>query len=292
MTIAPGACLTLDSSFQPAVVRSTLDEDNVSWRANVNWQTTSALLLYANVSKGYKNGAFPTAGATFAVQLSPATQEALTAYETGIKVGLFNRAVQINAAAFYYDYRDKQFRGRIVDPVIGPQSALINVPKSRVAGAEVQATLRPVSGLTINTGVTYIGTKILGDFVNFDALARRVLLSGEPFPLTPDWQVTSDVDYTRPISDRLIGFAGGSLTYQAATNGGLGQLPQFAIDSYTLLDIRAGIAASDERWRLTAYLKNATDAFYATLVSQPGPDVAIRFTGQPRTYGLTWSLRY
>lgn len=292
ITIPPGACLTLNASFEPAQVRSQLNEDNVSWRAGVNWQANPVTLLYANVSKGYKNGAFPTAGATFAVQLSPATQESLTAYEAGFKLGLFDRTLQLNGAVFYYDYRDKQFRGRIVDPVIGPQSALINVPKSRVAGAEIQATLRPIAGLTLNTGVTYIGTKILGDFVNYDALARRVLLSGEAFPLTPDWQVTSDIDYQFSVNDTLNGFLGGGVTYQGSTNGGLGNLPQFAIGSYTLIDLRAGVALKDDRWRLTAYVKNLTDKYYATLVSQPGPDAAIRFTGQPRTYGLTLSYRY
>jgi outer membrane receptor protein involved in Fe transport len=43
---------------------------------------------------------------------------------------------------------------------------------------------------------------------------------------------------------------------------------------------------------VTAYAKNLTNAFYATLVSQPGPDAAIRVTGQPRTYGVTLSYRY
>ncbi|MDF0546706.1 TonB-dependent receptor [Sphingobium sp. H39-3-25] len=90
----------------------------------------------------------------------------------------------------------------------------------------------------------------------------------------------------------MNGFVGGGATYQAATNGGLGELPQFAIDSYTLIDVRAGVVLKDDRWRLTAYVKNLTDKFYATLVSQPGPDAAIRFTGQPRTYGLTLSYRY
>ncbi|SEJ47990.1 Outer membrane receptor proteins, mostly Fe transport [Sphingobium sp. AP50] len=292
ITIAPGACLTLNANFEPAQVRSQLNEDNISWRGGVNWQVNPTTLLYANISKGYKNGAFPTAGATFALQLTPATQESLTAYEAGFKLGLFDRKLQLNGAVFYYDYRDKQFRGRIVDPVIGPQSALINVPKSRVAGGEIQATLRPISGLTINTGVTYVGTRILGDFVNFDALAQQVRLSGEAFPLTPDWQVTSDIDYQFSVSDSMNGFVGGGATYQAATNGGLGELPQFAIDSYTLIDVRAGVALKDDRWRLTAYVKNLTDKFYATLVSQPGPDAAIRFTGQPRTYGLTLSYRY
>lgn len=292
ITVAPGSCLTLNSRFEPEEVRNNLNEDNISWRASVNWQVDPATLLYANVSRGYKNGAFPTAGATFALQLQPATQESLTAYEAGFKLGLLNRAVQLNGAVFYYDYRDKQFRGRIVDPVIGPQSALVNVPKSRVVGAELQVTAQPARGLTFSVGATYIGTRILGDFVNYDALANRVQMAGEAFPLTPDWQVTSDANYEFPLNQALNGFVGGGVTYQAGTNGGLGELPTFDIGAYTLVDVRAGVSTADDKWRLSAFAKNLTNAFYATLVSQPGPDAAIRVTGQPRTYGVTLSYRY
>ena len=289
--IAPGACVTLGADFLPRVVTSELDENNVSWRAGVNWQATPTALLYANVSKGYKSGAYPTAGATFAIQLNPATQESVLAYEAGFKVGLFDRRLQLNGAAFYYDYTDKQFRGRLVDPIIGPQNALINVPKSRVAGAEIQATLRPLSGLNVNVGATYVGTRILGNFTNYNALAQRQRLSGESFPLTPAWQVTADANYEFPVSNRLKAILGGTATYQGKTNGGLGDVALFRIDPYALLDARIGVGTIDGRWRLTAFARNLTDKFYSSLINQSGPDAVIRYTGMPRTFGLTLSFR-
>lgn len=292
VTIAPGACITLGPNFLPAIVRSELNQSNVSWRGGINWQVEPTTLLYANISKGFKSGAYPTAGATFAVQLNPATQESVLAYEAGFKVSLLNRTLQLNGAAFYYDYRDKQLRGRIVDPIIGPQNALINVPKSRVAGAELQATWRPVRGFNINLGGTYIGSRILGSFTNYNAIAQRVLLSGESFPLTPDWQLTADANYQRPVSSTLNVILGGGMTYQASTNGGLGNLAIFKIDSYALFDIRAGVSTLDGKWRLTAYVRNLTDKFYSSLINQSGPDAIIRYTGQPRTFGLTGSFRY
>ncbi|MBS0480444.1 MAG: TonB-dependent receptor [Proteobacteria bacterium] len=258
----------------------------------MNWQVTPTALLYANVSKGYKSGAFPTVGATFAIQLHPATQESVLAYEAGFKLGLFNRTLQLNGAVFYYDYRDKQLRGRIVDPILGPQNAFFNVPRSRVAGAELQASMRPLNGLNINVGATYISSKILGSFINYNAAAQRVEMGGEAFPLTPDWQINGDADYEFPLSGSLNGFLGGGVTYQAATNGGLGNLALFKIDAYALVDLRAGIATPGGKWRLTAYVRNLTDKFYSTVVTQPGPDAVIRYTGQPRTFGLTLSYRY
>lgn len=118
------------------------------------------------------------------------------------------------------------------------------------------------------------------------------MLSGESFPLTPDWQATADVNYEFAVSDKLNAFMGGGLSYQAATNGGLGNIDLFTINAYTLVDVRAGVSSSNGKWRLTAYVRNLTDKFYSSLINQSGPDAVIRYTGQPRTFGLTISHRY
>ena len=57
----PGGCLTLNSNFQPALFVGRLNEDNVSWRGGLNYKPDRNLLLYANVSRGFKGGAFPVA---------------------------------------------------------------------------------------------------------------------------------------------------------------------------------------------------------------------------------------
>ncbi|HZC15775.1 MAG TPA: TonB-dependent receptor, partial [Caulobacteraceae bacterium] len=51
--IPPGACVTANAQFVPQLTVSTLDEDNVSWRAGLDWQALPRTLLYANVSRGY-----------------------------------------------------------------------------------------------------------------------------------------------------------------------------------------------------------------------------------------------
>lgn len=292
ITVAPGGCGTLGTDFLPAVQTASLNEDNVSWRGGVNWEVTPQALLYANVSRGYKSGAFPAAGATYSVQFTPAKQESVTAYEAGFKLTLANRTIQLNGAAFYYDYKDKQLRGKVIDPVLGPLNALINVPKSRIQGAEVQLTWQPLKGLIFSGGATYIDTKIQGDFINFNALAQSQNFNGQRLPLTPKWQVVADGQYTFDVGAGVQAFVGGNVNHQGQTNGGLGQLALFDIPAYTLLDARAGVQSSDQRWRATVFVRNLTDKFYLTLVNFPGPDTVVRYTGQPRTYGLTLSYRY
>lgn len=50
------------------------------------------------------------------------------AYEIGFKAPLFDRMVQFNGGAFYYDYIDKQSRVRILDPLFSLLEKLVNVP--------------------------------------------------------------------------------------------------------------------------------------------------------------------
>ncbi len=292
-TIAPGACVTLDSvTYKPGIFADSLNEKNLSWKAGVNWQVDPRKLLYASVSKGYKNGLFITTGATFAAQLEPATQESVVAYEAGFKLGLLGRTLQLNGAAFYYDYKDKQIRGRVIDPTLGGLSRLINIPKSRIAGAELQLIWEPVQGLTLNGGATYVGSKIQGDFTNYTPLGVEKVMSGEAFPLTPKWQLTGDAQYDFPVSASVNAFFGASATYQSSTNAALGEEPLFDVKSYTLVDLRFGVHAEDDAWRITGFVRNLGNTYYWNNVAFNSPDAAMRYAGRPRTYGVTGSFRF
>jgi outer membrane receptor protein involved in Fe transport len=292
-TIAPGGCVTLDSvTLKPAVFKGELNEGNVSWKAGVNWQVDPRKLLYASVSKGYKNGVFITTGATFAAQYAPAKQESVLAYEAGFKLSLLGRSLQLNGAAFYYDYTNKQIRGRVIDPVVGGLIRLLNIPKSRITGAELQLIAEPVHGLLFTGGASYVDSKILGNFVNYTPLLNQVLMSGEAFPLTPKWQLSGDAQYDFAATDRVNIFFGGNVTYQSKTNSALGAEALFDVKGYTMADLRFGFHDHDDQWRVTGFVKNLTNVYYWSNVAYNGTDPAIRYAGRPRTYGVTLSYRY
>jgi outer membrane receptor protein involved in Fe transport len=136
--VGPGKCASTGPgpTFFPVAsgFEDKLNQDNVSWRTGINWTPTDTMLLYANVNEGYKSGSFPTVASAAFLQLFPAKQEKLLAYEIGGKFGLFDGRLQLNAATFYYDYTDKQILGAINDAVFGSLPALVNVPESHVIG--------------------------------------------------------------------------------------------------------------------------------------------------------------
>jgi len=195
ITIAPDSCVSLNFDFVPGQpYRQVLKEDNVSWRGGLQYKFSRDLMTYANISRGYKAGSFPTVSASSWNQLVPVTQESVTAYEVGVKSGLLDRRVTFNAAAFYYDYKDKQIRGKILDPVFGVLNALVNVPKSRIWGLEAEVSVRPATGLTIAGSATYLNSKVT-NYVGTSVSGETADFAGDRIPFTPEWQGTLDVDY-------------------------------------------------------------------------------------------------
>lgn len=290
--IAPGS---------PGRFQDTLKEDNFSWRAGLDYKPVDGLLLYGNVAKGYKAGSYPTLSATLFSQYLPVVQESVQSYEAGFKATLLDRTLQLNAAAFYYDYTNKQLRSKLVDPNFGILDALQNIPKSNIKGFEVEMTIRPTRGLAINNAFTYLNTEIRR-FTGINAAGVTSNFAGADVPYTPKFQVGSNVDYDFPLSGRLKGFVGTSLNFRSKTVATIGgevnppaAVPQtkriFGIDSYTLVDLRAGIAASDDRWRVSIWGKNVLNEYYWNNVVA-AYDAIARYAGKPATYGVSVSFSY
>ena len=63
------------------------------------------------------------------------------------------------------------------------------------------------------------------------------------------------------------------------------------LNAYALLNLRAGIATADGKYRLTFFGNNVTDRYYYT----NAPTIyntQVRYTGRPATYGATLSARW
>jgi outer membrane receptor protein involved in Fe transport len=312
-SIAPGGCLTVLPSGSPGLVTQQLKEDNVSWRLGLDYQASLGILAYVNVSKGYKSGSYQDVNAAVFSQYAPATQESVLAYEAGIKASFLNRAVQFNAAGFYYDYKDKQLFGRLLDPLgtFGVLQFLLNIPKSRAYGAEVQMDVIPAEGVKLNLSGTYVNTKVKSDFQAIDPVGNPLNYGGLRFPQTPKWNLSASIDYEKPVSAKIKIVSGASVAYRSSTQsffhdpalvgltqaspvlrpGALVDADAFKIDAYATVDAHIGVADIDDRWRVWIWGKNVFNTYYWNNVIQT-LDTVGRFSGAPATYGLSGSVRF
>jgi outer membrane receptor protein involved in Fe transport len=312
----PGQCITLNASeppyqpteprplFAPGDVNNKLVEDNVSWRLGVDYKPRPGMLLYANVSKGYKAGSFPTINGTTTAQYLPVKQESVLSYEAGFKATLLDRTLQLNGAGFYYDYKDKQLRTKLLDDVFGQLDIIQNIPKSHVWGFEVEAQIRPTRYFTVNAAYTYLDA-VVDRYTGVDAGGQRgVVFDGSPIPFTPKHQISISADYEQPVGSNLVGFVGASASHRSdsiSVVGGLhtpaavvkvanGVTRPYGIEGYTLVDGQLGIRAEDDSWKAFVWGKNIFNTYYWSNVVS-GYDTVSRFAGRPATYGVTVAFK-
>jgi outer membrane receptor protein involved in Fe transport len=296
----PGDCASFDYI---GLVENNLNEDNVAWRGGLNWKVTSDALLYANVTKGYKAGGFPTLPAIIAEQYNGVPQESVQAYEGGFKLSVLDRRITLDGAVFYYDYRGKQLVGYQIVPFFGPIPGLVSIPKSKVQGAELNVTMAPIEGLRISAGGTFVESKVLTDPINPTGPFGNIgSFAGQAFPFTPKWQGVVDAEYRFPVSATMHSqtmhvYVGGSLTARSSTYSTLlsgiasvsSQEQLLKNPGYALADLRAGLESDDGAWRIEVWGRNVTNKYYEINKSRTS-DVVYGFAGMPATYGV--SLRY
>jgi iron complex outermembrane receptor protein len=269
---------------------SRIAEDNVAWRIAPQWTPTDDVLVYASASRGYKSGSTPVLAATRAEQNTPARQEELTAYEVGAKLGALDRRVQVNAAFFYYDYRDKQAVAGLADPVYTVLNQLQNIPRSEAYGIDTDITIRPARGVSFVAAGTWLKTKVL-EWETIGNTGATIDASGSGFAYSPRFTGSLSVLVDRPINDRLAFVADATLRHQSSSNAGSEEDPLYAIPAYSVLNGSIGVRTADDRWRLSVWARNLTDEYYWTQVTS-NSNLVYRYAGQPRTFGATLAFSY
>jgi outer membrane receptor protein involved in Fe transport len=300
-TVQPNACHTLDTNGilgnaptgLPGRHDAILEEDNTAWRLGVDWAASDNILMYANLTKGYKAGSLPALASSTNTQLVPVTQESVLSYEAGVKASLLERSMQLNATVFHYDYEDRQLRSKLSDPIFGKLDVLVNVPETSVNGFELETIYAPLEGLRVYLNYTYLDAtieKFVGE--NDETLvAEPIDFSGTDVPFSPENQANVGGSYEWPISSNLMAIVGLDYMTRSSTTAIIGGSDLYDIDSYNMLNMRAGIRSSDLSWSLMVWGKNVTDEYYWTNVTSYYDTVA-RYTGMPRTVGVSFSYNF
>ena len=144
------------AGIQPIQARSVAF-DEITGRFVIDYQFTPDNLVYASYSRGYKSGGInPPLQPIFAVPES-FSPESIDAFEIGSKNTFGNGALQLNATAFYYKYKDLQL-SRII-----ARTSVNDTIDADIYGAEIEAILRPDYNWMFNVNFSYLNAKVAGD---------------------------------------------------------------------------------------------------------------------------------
>ncbi len=270
------------------------------WRAVTDYRFSDQFLAYASIATGYKGGGVnprpffgPSTGPCPAFsynpdgtvipappcdQVLPFRPESITTYEVGFKSDFLDRRIRLNGAAFYNDYKDIIFTLSACpsSPCLRPT----NVGKAKVKGFELETSIYPVDGLSIDGSVSYINVKY-----DKASVAPAGLTGNETFPYTPDWTYSFGIQYDYDIGPGSVGarFDG---SYRSAIYTETGNTPWSRVDSRFLGNAQLTYTTADKDWKATLEVQNIFDKYYFMSVSDMTKSLGAvtGVPGLPRTW--------
>ncbi|BFM17921.1 TonB-dependent receptor [Maricurvus nonylphenolicus] len=268
--------------------------ENVSGKITLEYAATEDILIYTTVGTGFKSGGYNGALANDVAQLTPYQEEETTALELGVKATLLDSTMQLNAALFHYDYRDKQVIGS-VNTLLGPLATTVNVPRSEIEGAELEMQWRPMAGLDIKLGVAYLDT-VVKEYESLSPVFTSFTnAKGAELPNTAQWQYNGLIGYEFPVADGLLIRAVTDFSYTDSyynhLEGTLGNVDEWYVDDYWLVNARLALAAEDGSWEVALWGRNLEDKHYYHS-STFGTDTINRPAGAGNTYGVNFSYNW
>lgn len=239
-------------------------------------------MVYARYSTGYRaggpNAIFP------GIPQTQVDSDTIANYEIGLKRYFRDRRAYVDVQAFRVDWKD--LRVNLLHDGISYGS---NGGGATSRGIELETRFLLTDAWSIGFNGSYIDAE-LSDPIPGQAAA------GDPLPMTPDVTAALTVQY----DVRLGGwdaYVGGSYRYYGAVVTNVAPASAYALPSYTMLDLNAGLRRGD--WSIGLYVRNAANALAYSNASAVASALAPRdvlfldaVPAQPRTVGVSFDYRF
>lgn len=279
-------------------------------KINLTYKFDDDKLVYFTNSRGYRPGGINRRGS-----LPPYAADFIDNYEFGWKTSWLDNKLRFNGAIYQLNWTDLQlsFLGE------NGLSEVRNAGEARIRGFEADIFARPVSGLTLQGGLSYNDAKITKNFCliasnNFtctqpgsDGTPNAVLAqAGTRLPITAKFKANALARYEIPLGG-LDAHIQAGLVYEGRRTSDLRPLEggiKGDLPAYTTVDLSAGL--DSDRWSIEIYARNLFDqrgytttgvqCLEATCGDPDGVTASggkiYRSVTQPRTIGLKVGTKF
>ncbi|MFD2138118.1 TonB-dependent receptor domain-containing protein [Novosphingobium resinovorum] len=216
-----------------------------------------------------------------AVVLRPETADN---FEAGFKSNFGGSLMTLNGALFYTDFKGQQFSTSRVLEGDGIYTAISNIGKTQVMGAEAELSIRPTRGLSINGSVGYSDVKIK-NFVpeDQDAYHNNVI------PQIYRFTAQLGIDYEADLTDDLKLVAHGDMSHR----GNVYWDVQNSLETGPKTFFNAKVTLQKGMWSLSAIGRNLSNERTPMAV---GPHALGTSTlasyNSPRQYGVEVGVKF
>ena len=263
-----------------------IDDSVTNYLFNLRYRASDQLSFYGRAASGYRPG-----GANFTL-LDPNGQpltnpffepDSMWSYEAGVKGISADGRFSYDVALFYLDWEDF-----IISVTRGGLTVAGNAESAASKGAEATLGFALTEALTLTGSVAYTRAELTADDPDLGGA------DGDRLPNSPDWQATLDLDYRfnlgdlpayagaawRYKGDMVVGFAGYT---DAAGNYWQPSAPRLNIESYNLIDLRAGVSWGNLDFAL--YVTNLLDEWAYMNFAPTFVAPSLATPTRPRTFG-------
>lgn len=195
--VAGSPCTNLAQFASGSLSPRKVDGDGATYRFNLTWKPTDAVLLYGTWSKGFRPG-----GINRRATVAPYAPDFLVNYEAGWKTTLLDGRLRWNGALYQQNWNAFQFS------FLGANSftEIHNGPDARIRGVESDIALT-LGGLSLTAAGSYTDAKTRRnlcaiDDPTFTCTGDGNLIAapkGTRLPITPRFKISGNARYTVPI---------------------------------------------------------------------------------------------
>lgn len=297
----PGAILAIT----PNRVSQSGGDDELTYRAAVEYDITPENLIYASFENGFRAGGFNLAFGRETYQ-----PEFIDAFTIGSKNRFFDNRLEINLEMFYWKYKGQQLAALGTDLNGNNAFYTRNVGSSSIKGVDIDFQFLATETTKIRGGVQYLDAKYdsytfnvvdLADPGDPPELLRPVTTCGAVQDLptdsydidcsgktalnSPKWTFNIGLEQTVELGDlKLVGTVDGR--YRGAREIGFNYIPESRIGSDFTMDAALTLGDIDDRWTLTGYVRNLTNKAVQSIVQIGAGQVVGANYQPPRTYGV------
>lgn len=272
---------------------TSIDEEKVDFSAVLRYRPTEDAMYYLSVSEAFRSGGYSSAVIFSQEALEPYDSETLRSYEVGMKLSLAENRVRFNASAFFYDFED--FQATFVRATEA-SSRLQNAGDVEIIGAEASLDWIPVDNLTIGAGISLLDSEIVDTDVVLPPLdgGPETTIEGNEIPNAPSVTFNGRARYQWPVGGTLAAAIQTDFNYVDEHFLEPNNREYLSEDGYFIVNARLSLLSQDERWSVSAWVKNLGDEEYRTAAQ----DLALSLgfseivVGVPTTWGLEFEYRF
>ena len=290
----------------PTVIDRTSGDEEITWRAAVEYDVTPDNLLYASFETGFRAGGFNT---TFGQE--EYDPEFIDAWTIGSKNSFFGNRLQLNLEAFWWEYSGQQLAALGVDGRGDNSFFTRNVGESSVKGVEIDFQFLATPSTRFYGGVQYLDatydsfkfnqvdlsddtdppnflTPITGCSYEQVMTPQRsfdIDCSGMPALYAPDWTINLGVEQ---IVETSFGEFVANLSgrYRSDRVMGFNYLPTGNSGDDLITDASLSFSPGNSGLTVTAFIRNITDEAVKATYQVGAGNVSSSAYEPPRTYGL------